>query len=165
MTFIQIRDDRDFSKVNAHDWVVEATQSTLQRFDAGEISTEDLGASLQADLAMIANAAHESLDRAVAERACKALGASIAYAIAGGVASGAEADAFLQETVDDLLATIDWCLEDHLDRGQLVEAAQRLLGDAASLSPSEVEEGEHVGDLLLAAANAVAVSSVGCTPA
>lgn len=161
MTFIQITDATDFARIDGPHWPVTSVQRTLARFDDGSLTQADAATWLAVELSELATAATGQITRSLAQRACEALGYTLACTFASGAGTDeAEDDAYLNEVIDDLDATIEMCLAGKPTVAEMTVGVRRLVHDAATCTAEGIAEGEQFGDLFIAAAEAAAIAAL-----
>lgn len=158
MTFIiRINDMADFAILDAVDHVLAGLHSTLDAFAAGITDSGDLAASIHAKLQTLSAQAEQGIDSDVTAQICQTLGSTIGHAVIDANRDDdAATDLFLKESIDDLVATIEAVLGHEELRASCEQATRRLLRACADCCVDGVADGEHYGDLLIAAADAVA---------
>jgi hypothetical protein len=160
MTFLSLDDPMAFAKLDAERWCVDAVHCAMEAWGDGLWTPARTARYLQRELRKLAAAAKRGVDRRLAERVCAAVGFCWAQSIAA-AASGSDAadDQFVNDRVADLDATIEDSFRDLAAGDDLAGDVERLLALIAGRPVAEFSDGEHVGDLMLAAANAVALDA------
>lgn len=165
MTFItKINDMADYAILDAVDRVLEGLPSTLDAFDAGVTDSGDIATSLHGTLQTLSAQAERTIDSELAAQICRTLGSTIGHAVVDANRDDVAAnDLFLKESIDDLVATIEAVLSHEDLRASCEPATRRLLRACADCCVDGVADGEHYGDLLIAAADAVAATHLRAT--
>jgi hypothetical protein len=155
MTATRTEDESAEFVVNALKLIDATTDTTFERFDVASPLNRAAAKAIRKDLRALGERAAGGVDDDLVVDLCRALGVTMAYFAAESDEDEHWVDRFVIESLDDVAATV------HSFRGPGLyditgNSVVLRLRAAGALSLSDIGDCEHLGDLLIGTAAAIA---------